>query len=259
MKLAAIYNVFDSEELLIPSIKCLIDHVDHVIIVWQGVSNFRESYNGLSALIVDNQEFFNTSKISFIKYHPIHPEGAPNEIAKRNLGIESASQKGCTHFLSIDCDEFYHDFGRSLELYKESGKSGSVCRLWTYFKSPTLRLETQEDYFVPFIHELKPETRSGVGIMDYPYYADPTRGISHVTKDDIFEMPIWLSMDHFSWCRKDIHRKIRNSSARYNIMNGTLLDDYMNPNVGPGFYVRDYQRKLISVPDKFNLSSILTG
>ena len=44
MKLAAIYNVFDAEELLPYSIKSIRDVVDKVIVVYQKTSNMGEKH-----------------------------------------------------------------------------------------------------------------------------------------------------------------------------------------------------------------------
>jgi hypothetical protein len=242
MKLAAIYNVWDACELLPGSIKTIIDHVDEVIIVWQDVSNYGEMYNPMN----DIGFLGLLGKLSAVKYDPIVGAGMYNEKKKRNLGLDIAREKGCTHFLHMDCDEFYEDFAKAKQLYIDSGKPGSVCSLYTYFKLPTLRFETKDGYFVPFIHELKPETQAGV--RHYPFYVDPTRRINET---EVVELPV--TMHHFSWIRKDIERKCRNSSAKENIEKGTMLQDYYSDQVGPGYYVKDYDKKLISVPDSFNL------
>lgn len=240
MKLAAIYNIWDGCELLPGSMKTIIDHVDQIIIIWQDVSNYGEKYNPMD----DIKCLDLLGKVSFIKYEPVVGAGMYNEKQKRNIGINIAREKGCTHFLHIDCDEYYEDFGAAKELYIRSGKPGSVCKLYTYFKLPTLRFETPDGYFVPFIHELKPDTLAGG--RQYPFYSDPTRRINET---DVVELPVF--MHHFSWVRKDIERKCRNSSAKENIERGTMLQDYHSPEVGPGYYVQDYDKKLIEVPDSF--------
>ena len=42
MKLGVSYNLFDGEELLENSIKCIRDSVDHISVVYQSTSNFGE-------------------------------------------------------------------------------------------------------------------------------------------------------------------------------------------------------------------------
>lgn len=241
MKLAAIYNLWDGAELLRGSMECLKDHVDLFIIVYQEVSNFGEQYDPFQDVNIDG---FNCLKI---KYDPVSIAGSINERAKRNLGISSAKNLGFTHFIMMDTDEYYEDFGAAKQEYLKAGKPGSVCKLYTYFKKPTLRFVTEDGYFVPFIHELKEHTVTGE--RNYPYYVDPTR---RVNENDVALLPV--HMHHFSWVRKDIERKIRNSSAKINLERGTMLRDYNNPDVGPGFYVSDYDKSLMEVENTFNIS-----
>jgi hypothetical protein len=256
MKLAAIYNVWDGEELLPGSIQRIIDHVDEIIIVYQSMSNYGEAHDPMPRLIHQHMELFSSASIHAIHYVPNTSKGGMfNEKSKRNIGIKSAQVKGCTHFLHIDCDEYYQDFGRAKELFIASGAGGSVCPIYTYFKRPTLRFENPDGYYVPFIHALNPDTEAGnPGIPlggTYPFHVDPTRGINET---NVVEIP--EHMHHFSWVRKDIHRKCRNSSARKMIERGTMLQDYGSNEVGHGYYVKDYDQKLITVSDNFNLTAI---
>ena len=241
MKLAAIYNTWDGVELLRGSMLCLKDHVDLFIIVWQDISNFGEAYSP-----VPDMDLSGFSNVILQRYDPKVGAGFFNEKAKRNLGLDIARREGCTHFLHIDCDEYYEDFGKAKELYIQSGKRGSVCKLYTYFRLPTLRFDTPDGYFVPFIHELRPETQAG--LRHYPFYVDPTRRINET---EVIELPVF--MHHFSWVRKDIERKCRNSSAKENIERGTMLQDYYSKDLGEGYYVRDYDKKLTVVPNSFGI------
>jgi hypothetical protein len=243
MKLAAIYNVWDGVELLRGSMNCIKGHVELIIIVWQDVSNFGESYNPIPD--IDLSGF---SRVILQKYTPVPGNGMMNEKSKRNLGLDIARREGCTHFLHMDCDEYYEDFGKAKELFIESGKPGSVLKLMTYFKLPTLRFENPDNYFVPFIHELTEKTEAGA--RDYPFWTDPTRRIN---VSEVVELPVF--MHHFSWVRLDIERKARNSSAKKNIENSFLMEDYRSE-VGTGSYIRDYQQKLIEVEDIFRINQV---
>jgi len=248
MKLAAIYNVWDGEELLRGSVELIKDHVDLFIFVWQDVSNFGEHYNPIPNLNLPE----GINKI-LVKYDPQYQCGFPNECAKRNLGLYTAKENNCTHFLHLDCDEYYENFADAKQKYLTTGAHGSVCKLFTYFKKPTLRFESEDGYFVPFIHKLFPDTIAGKrGPVDYPFHVDPTRKIN---QQDVVLLDV--HMQHFSWVRLDIERKARNSSAKYNLEEGTMLKDYQNNEVGPGFYVKDYDKKLIEVPNYFGIT--ITG
>lgn len=243
VKLAAIYNVWDGEELLIPSMRSMQFGVDVFIIVYQRVSNFGEKYNPLENL--DLSEFNHV----LIEYTPTPNNGFSNETAKRNMGLQAAKELNCTHFLHMDCDEFYQYFAFSKDEYLQSGAEGSVAKIITYFKKPTLRLKQHDNYYVPFIHRLRTDTMAGA--KEYPFYVDPTRKIN---TDSVFL--ITDSMHHFSYVRKDIERKVRNSSARKNIEKSNLLRDYYDPNIGPGSLVIDFHQTLIEVDDIFGLSGI---
>jgi len=248
LKLAVIYSVWDSEELLAKSIECIYSESDLIILVYQQTSNFGEQYDPLP-----NIEHLQNEKVILVKYEPdLSLGGMMNERIKRNIGIQFAKANHCTHFLHIDCDEFYENFKECKRLYFKSGHAGSVCKLKTYFQKPTFQFDTPEDYFVPFIHELKEDTKSGAS--SYKYYVDPTRTVNEI---DIVELPIF--MHHFSWCRKDVLRKMRNSSANMSdnrvIKNKLILEDYQ-AEITEGFLVRNWNRRIVVVPDQFNLTPI---
>lgn len=242
MKLAAVYNVWDGEELLRGSVELLKKEVDLFIFVWQDISNFGEYRNPIPFLnLPDGIEK------TLIKYEPPGQYGFPNECAKRNLGLMVAKANNCTHFLHLDCDEYYENFADAKQKYLDSGADGSVCKIFTYFKKPTFRFETEDGYYVPFIHKLNTDTVAGGA--KYPYYVDPTRKIN---QENVRLLDV--HMHHFSWVREDIERKARNSSAKYNLEKGTMVQDYHKKEVGAGFYVTDYDKKLIEVPNNFGIN-----
>lgn len=246
IKLAAIYNVWDGAELLEASMATVSDHVDLIIVVWQSVSNYGEEYNPMVEVNLAKYD-----KVLMVKYTPnLSIDPAFNERHKRNLGIDIARQHHCTHFLHMDCDEFYNDFEEAKREYIRSGMDGSVVPIYTYFKSPQYRLKNFDNYYVPFIHKLHPRTTAGAGA--YPFYVDPTRKINAGGVRLLRE-----PMHHMSWVRKDIDRKVRNSTARKNIERSDLLKDYRDPDTGPGTILKDYQnQELIEVPDHFGLCSV---
>lgn len=244
-KLAAIFNVWDGIELLPYSIRSVYNDVDVIIIVYQNRSNFHEVYDPYLEIMAV-VEMFPDKKFVVQIYDPYVKGGFQNEIAKRNIGLNIAREKRCTHFLHIDTDELYENFNQAKQEYIDSGKKGSACKIYTYFKKPILRYEHEDGYYVPFIHKLGTNTVSGH--HEYPFYVDPTRRINC---DDVALLD--THMHHMSWVRRDIERKARNSSANINIANGTMLQDYHSPEVGPGFYVRDADQKLIEVPNQFNI------
>ena len=232
--IAAIYNVWDGVELLRGSMQML--HVEHYVIIWQDRSNYGEKYNPLQDI---HEAIDGIPNVTLIQYEPTitkdRSNGRVNEARKRNLGIQEARRHACTHFLSLDVDEYHPDFDAAKQAYFDSGKEGSVMKMWTYFKSPNLRLENPEGYHVPFIHKLTPATTCGN--HKYPFRVDPTRAVN--TKS-VIELP--QMMHHYSWVRNDIGRKVRNSSARHLSQH---LEDYQNAEAG--MYIGAYAQKLIEV------------
>lgn len=246
MKLACIVNAWDGVELLPKAIKCIYEHVDLIVIVYQDISNFGEKYSPMPEI----EHLNHLGVVQFLKFDPrIEIGGAMNERAKRNLGIEFARDNHCTHFFAMDVDEFHEDFAAAKEMYLDSGHAGSVMKLRTYFKKPTFMFDIPEDYYVPFIHKMNEDTKTGSS--SYKFWVDPTRGI---TETDVVELPIF--MDHYSWCRKDIERKARNSSARGIAKNSIIMKDYHSPELGEGYFLTNWNRRIKVVPDKFGLSDI---
>lgn len=199
MKLAAIYNTWDADELLPYSIAQIKPHVDVIIIVYQHVSNFGESYRPT----LPERGTIN------VQYHPdLTKSGTFNETRKRNLGLEVARAELCTHFISMDCDEIYDGLVFKEWKNKVEQYDSSACKMLTYYKHPNIRLSPLEDYYVPFISRIYPDTR--LGVQGYPVRVDPTRSVSTSKNFYVIDEPI---MNHYSWVRADIGRKLRNSSA----------------------------------------------
>lgn len=243
MKLCAIYNVWDSIHTLKASMLSIRSKVDLYIIVYQVRSNFGEVYDPR-----DDWDLEGFPVITHM-YRTMTSTGTVNEIKKRNIGLQIAREQNCTHFLHIDCDECYLDFREAVEEYKALRTSGSVCRLWTYFKEPTWRLTNSENYHVPFIHKLYPETRAGA--HGYPYLVDPTRS---VPDQNVVEISHY--MHHYSWVRKDIERKVRNSSAKVNPIIHEHLKEYKKLEGAQdveGYYIESYKDTLTVVPNYFNI------
>lgn len=251
MRLVGIWNVFDGLELLKGSIEQIRPHLDGVVVVSQTFSNYGEQdtqvYPFIESLVKEGLVD------SHLHYDPdVRPGISPrwNEQAKRQLGIDYAKQEGYTHFVGLDCDEYYDtdEFGDAKAYIEDSGDEASAVRIQTYYKRPTLMLERIEDYMVPFIHKL--EDRTVTGVKNYPARVDPTRGISF--KGSLVKMhPGTIIMHHYSWVRKDIEKKIRNSTARRNIDTANVRKDYEN--AAPGYFVSGYGMRLVETHNKFGI------
>lgn len=246
MKLAAIYSVYDSEELLEGSIRQIREHVDVVIVVVQSKSNWGESYNG------GEKEAYRLKEIGLIDhvidYYPYlwndRLSGCKNETEKRKLGFHLAKLKGCTHYIHMDCDEYYfsHEFLKAKQWVIDNKLEASYCKIQSYVKYPTLALDNLEGYYVPFICEMQEGLKHG--FCEWPVLVDPTRKATH---RNIREADI--TMHHYTSIRKDIARKYRNSSAKQNFDIDSMLHDYAHIELKEGF-----GRKL--VPNYFGIDVI---
>lgn len=245
MKLAAIYNVWHDWDWLRLSVDNIDPLVDGVIIIASEKSNFGE-----------HSSIPNDFHGKILLYTPV--DGVPallSETEKRNRGIVFARNAGYTHFLSIDCDEFYNrdEFNREKQRFIDNPDlAGLVCASRVYFKSPslTIGLDTTR---VPFIHKIT-DTLKHEFNRSYPFAwegkqirIDPTRSLN--INSGVEWSPI--VMEHYSWVRKDIDVKIRNSSARSNIERSTLRKDFALAK--DGYYVEYYRKHLVRVPVQFNI------
>lgn len=254
VKLVAIYNVWDGVELLKGSMESIADGVDEFVVVFQTISNHGEEFDPrpwIPSTVWDSQ--LNPVPVWQIQHVPTTRNPRKEETGKRQAGVELAERLNATHFLHMDCDEFYTDFVKLKQRVLDLDLDGSVCQLQTYFKKPTLQLQGFDNYYVPFIHKIRPGIN--VGVASYPFYVDPTRrvGLDPGAKVDVVGV-----MHHYSYVRADIKRKARNSTAAGNIAKSQLLKQYHDPDTGPGTKIIDFQNKeLVEVPDHFGIEKHL--
>lgn len=246
MKLAAVYNVWDGIEILKHSVKNIKPLVDEVIIVWSKMSN---RYEFSEEFIED--DFKDCTLVQSEPKYRNNPSESERE--KRNVGLDKAKDLGFTHFLMMDCDEFYDpkDFEKAKKYLMSKNLNGLVCPSRVYFGSPELTIGIDSTR-VPFIQKITPRLRFRLN-KGYPFAydgngprIDPTRQLSYNNKVEWYED---LVMEHFSWVRKDLYKKARNSSARLN--NSRWENDIKNAK--EGYFCEMYQRTLVKCENKFNI------
>ena len=211
MKLGAAYNVFDGEELLEYSIAAIREQVDFVCVVFQEVSNFGNPC--APTLLPTLAQLYQRGWVhKLARYTPVDKAGQPNEVAKRNMGLELCRREGCTHFIALDCDEVYaaDQFAYAKRVIEESDYDASACQMITYYKEPIYRLEPKEDYYASMIYRIGEETKFQLN-CDFPVLIDRARRIASrnvrvFTRDEV-------EMHHYAHVRRDIHSKLVNSSA----------------------------------------------
>jgi hypothetical protein len=130
--------------------------------------------------------------------------------------------------MSMDSDEFYKEdeLKKVLDVMVEGNYDSSACQLQTYWKSGEWVLNPPEEYYVSLIYKI----RTGVDFVlghNFPVLVDPTRRMNPgnckiFTRDEI-------EMHHMSYVRKDISKKLYNSSAVHNFSDKLdFLCNYFN-------------------------------
>jgi hypothetical protein len=245
MKLGACYNLFDCEELLETSILSIKPNVDYICVVYQTISNFGNPCNPhLEEFLFDLKERGLVNDL--LKYEPrtFSPQekrqlvsplarlqelgGSPetvadqfmNEVTKRELGRQMCLAAGCTHFMSMDADEYYleKELAYAKEKILQNDYDATACRMRIFFK------EAIYEYFpydnvnaVPLIYKCTPDRPFKLA---HPYNAilDPTRRVANTSNFYLFSRTE-IEMYHLSFVRKDIRRKLENVSNRSNYGN----------------------------------------
>lgn len=251
MKICAILNVWDGEELLPYAIDNWIAcGMDGIILVWSNQSNYFETKDFLMAL--KGGRAFPVYSCQCEPLRGLQP--TENERRKRQTGLDLAKSVGYTHFVTADVDEFYEPdkFKQELKRFENPKLVGLVCPSQVYFKSPKLTIGLDVTR-VPFIHEIIPDLKYEFN-QKYPFAweggqirIDPTRSFNincGVEWSDII-------MHHYSYVRRDIEVKIRNSTARANIERSTIRQDFLSAKEGS--FVKFYGKTLVRAQVDFNI------
>ncbi len=258
MKLAAMYSVFNATELLAGSIEQIYDHVDGICIAWQRISNRGEEIKEIDLIELFHLE--KMKKVTLLEWQPnLNIQTKENERAKYQMRLEWAKKEGFTHYFTSATDHFYvpEEFAKAKKVCELTGFDVTFTKMFTYYKDPTWRLTPIEDYLMPFICELKPNTM----VTATPYKnhrTDPSVRIAPV--ETLFEFPQdQIMMHHFSMVRWDIEHKFRNAAASVNWpqkIDG-FVEEYhtydIEENPGVSFFKG---RKIEVVDDLFGLTEL---
>ena len=216
-KLGVSYNLFDGEELLEASIKSIRNVVDYIIVGYQKVS-----YSGANA----NEEVprllakLKTQGLIDKIYHynnnfALTPH--ENETAKRNEGLSLAKQANCTHFMTMDCDEFYkeEELINAYNFILKNDITHSGCPIINYFGKPEyMALNSEDQCAVSFICKILKNSKFKFG-SKLPATIDPTRSLCFNKRNDKFYFLTSVTMHHMKYIRKNLRKKIDNSSGKF--------------------------------------------
>lgn len=247
MKLSAIVICWSDWQWMEWCVKNIKPLVDQVIVVYSTTSNYGEkseppmNFEGAMSCNIEPDLTFTPMR---------------NETIKRNFGLGKAKELGFTHFIIMDSDEAYdpEQFLKEKQRFIDNPDlAGLVCASRVYVKSPSLTIGL-DTTLVPFIHKITPTLKHEFN-RSYPFAwegkairIDPTRSLninSGVEWSDIV-------MDHYSWVRSDINRKIRNSTAKANIERTNIAKNFFH--LKEGDICELYPGKpLVRVPVKYGL------
>jgi hypothetical protein len=225
LKLALIYTAWsgDDMEMLERSINYHKPHVDEVFVFMQSTSNKGEHKD------------INLS-FPYIFWEPnLAIDTKENERVKHNDMIQHVKKFGFTHFILCACDHFYdgQQFEYAKDFHKVNNIDVSLTFMRTYYKFENWYIHPMEDYCMPFIHRIKPETQITEN-ANYPHLVDPSVMVNTSDKIHTFATNEVL-MHHYSMVRKDIEKKFRNaaSSIRWTTEQiNQFIREYENAKIG---------------------------
>lgn len=227
-KLGASYSVWDGEEMLEYAIRSIRSEVDYVNVVWQKLSWFGTPC--ADTLEPTLEKLKNDGLIDeLIFFEPdLKAPAQENEVRKRNVGLTAARNAGCTHFINLDTDELFdtEEFKHSKEIIYQFKLTHTACPIVTYF-SPTVRvINGKTGCTLPFICSVEHNEKIILNAYQ-PWYADPTRKIP-VTKNSLPFFMHSVCMHHFPRCRRDLNKKIQNSTMNESEEGRKNLEQFSN-------------------------------
>lgn len=251
MKLGISYPVFDGEELLPHVLRNIKDHVDFISIVYQTISYHGERRDDLLPFL----EKLPIDKLIHFKSDPNLPPMF-NEVRIRNLGVAASKDAGCTHHISADVDEFYIPEQFQFAKAQMKGHDSSIVPYINYFKYPTHQISNpNQKQYISFIQNIDNSYDTESKFIG-DNRIDLTRRSKKYENCRIFSKGEF-QMHHMSFVRKDIQRKIVNSSgSRYDQENFmTIYNNYM---LGDRLrLLPDYiNRRTVLVEDIFNIGDL---
>lgn len=212
------YSVFDGHELLEASIRAIRDHVDYINVVYQTKSWYGVPAN--SDLVPELKKLKKLGLIDELIEYKANPniKAVKQECEKRNIGLRAARHAGVDYFMTMDTDEFYNgtEFESAKRKIIEQGITHSFCNIVGYGVMPTQQILAPTPSFVQFMSKIGHLSRLGKTRYDI-CLIDPTRRISRYS---LFRNKCYflsgIQMHHFSYVRKNVITKLKNSSAKTN-------------------------------------------
>ncbi len=224
MKLGVSYNLFDGEELLEASIKSIRKEADFISVIYQ-----KESYRGQPASPTVESLLHKLKRKGLIdeiylyeRNFNQHKDKHIYECEKRDIGLKLAKDNGCTHYLSMDVDEFYdaEQLHEAKSFILRHNIETSAVSIIEYLKKPIYKIlngytytgnyKGMYNFYCPFIMKINAgEQRHSNN--HYPCLVDPTRALNNDGNFYLFSVQN-IVMHHMSTVRKNLEIKYNNSN-----------------------------------------------
>lgn len=212
MRLGVAYNFFNSEEHLLASLRSVRNAADFIVIIYQTLSNAGEPWSDAARIALEDAVSSNLAD-KVIEYSPdLGMSRQENELQKRKLGLLQCRRARCSHFLSMDADEFYRhtELEAAKSTIQEHRLSRTTVSSFFHLKRPVYR--AMDTTNVPFICAINWFTR--LGVSKYPaQLVDPTRTVRTFPRRHMHFNPDNVAMYHMNFVRESFSSKLRNSST----------------------------------------------
>ncbi|WP_210338313.1 hypothetical protein [Ensifer sp. ENS03] len=136
-----------------------------------------------------------------------------NELNKRNIGLQLAKNAGVSHFLTMDCDEYYpsDEFAAAKNFIEANNIISTAVRTYLHIKRPIWRSEMPDNTCCAFLTKIEEADEL---VLDAPYpaaFVDPTRRLNGSNQTLLLPLEL-ISMRHMNLVRIDLNNKLNNSS-----------------------------------------------
>lgn len=256
-KFGVSYNIFDGFELLEDSILQIWDVVDYISVVYQKTSNWGNTAHPLQEEIL--QSLLDRELIDelYLFDAPVNKENPKlSEVEKRNIGLELSKNNGCTHHMTMDCDEFYlkSNMVDLIKWCKNNPTKTTYGFYIDYIKTPSIRIGnslsgTMISLFIPILNDVKYKWNFTIPIL-----VDPTR-IPNSYEYEIIPSEV-ITMHHMTMVRKDISSKIMNAGKRRHMSDDDMtleIEKYNNLDINSIDSINSYVPKLTLTTPLFKL------
>jgi len=209
--IAACYTVFNGEELLEKSMQQMADVVDFFVICYQETSNKGEKNPNLLRFLA---RFAGKNGVILLNFEPnLAINTKQNERNKHQLMLDVARSNAATHVILAACDHFYrkNELKMAVATSVLSGFDVTFTAMFTYYKRPTWQLFPKEEYYMPLVIKLHPETAI-TQTRTYPVLVDPSVKVNTCKKWWVFPIQE-CALHHYSMVRTDINSKFKNAAA----------------------------------------------